>query len=155
SYAKGKLTQVTDPSGGTAWTYNSQGRVASKTQTIGAAGLNVVYTYNLAGQLTGMTLPSGQQVNFGYINNRVASIALANGPTILNGANTQPFGPQAGWAWGNGLYTFRSFDLDGRMYSSEFRNGVSYWRQDLAYDAASRVTGLTRPGQPTLNQGYQ
>ena len=34
--ASGRLTQITDPAATTGWTYNGQGRVASKTQQVGS-----------------------------------------------------------------------------------------------------------------------
>src|SRR5262249_9220640 len=64
--AKGHLTQAVDTAGTTTWTYNSQGRVATKAQKIGTVTQTVSYGYNAAGQLTMITTPSGQKVGYGY-----------------------------------------------------------------------------------------
>jgi RHS repeat-associated protein len=152
--AKGRLSAVTDPAAVSSWTYNSQGRVASKTQQVGSVVQSVAYGYNASGQLTSITSPSGQQIGYGYTNNRVSSVTI-NGQSLIAGANTKPFGPLAAWQWGNGLVTFRDYDTDGRLADWEFRNGVSVLRKNQSFDAASRITAIADPNNPTANQAYQ
>lgn len=152
--ARGRLSQVTDTSGFTNWTYNGQGRVASKSQTVDTYTNVVSYGYNGAGQLTSITTPSGQQIGYGYLNNRISSITV-NGQVILQGATTTPFGPITAWRWGNGLYSFRDYDRDGRLATWEFRNGASILRKDQSFDAASRIIGIADPIHPSSNQTYQ
>jgi RHS repeat-associated protein len=152
--AKGRLSAVTDPSAVTSWTYNSQGRVASKTQQVGSLVRSVAYAYNAAGQVTTITTPSGQQIGYGYTNNRVSSITI-NGSNLLTGANTKPFGPLSAWHWGNGLFTFRDYDTDGRLADWEFRNGTSILRKNQIFDAASRITAIADPNTPAASQVYQ
>jgi len=154
SNAKGRLSQVTDTASFTDWTYNSQGRVASKSQTVDTYTKTVAYGYNSAGQLTSITTPSGQQIDYGYLNNRITSVTV-NGQAIVQGAATTPFGPITAWRWGNGLYTFRDHDRDGRLATWEFRNGTSILRKDQSFDAASRIVGITDPIRPASNQMYQ
>ena len=57
--AKGRISQVTDPSGTTAWTFAPQGRVASRSQSAGGVTLTTSYAW-ANGRLTGMTTPSCQ-----------------------------------------------------------------------------------------------
>jgi len=101
-----------------------------------------------------MTTPSGQQIGYSYINNRVSAITV-NGQTLLHGAVTMPFGPMSSWLWGNGLFTFRNYDRDGRVSSWEFRNGVSILRKEQTFDAANRITSINDPNQAAANQTYQ
>jgi RHS repeat-associated protein len=151
--AKGRLTQVTDPAATTAWTYSSQGRVASKSQTVGSLTRSVSYGYNSAGQLTTVTTPSGQQLGYSYTNNRVAAITI-NGQALINSTATEPFGPLAYWLWGNGLKMYRDYDNDGRMTSWEFRNGTSVLRKDQSFDLGSRIIGIADPINATASQTY-
>ncbi len=151
---KDHLTQITDPAAVTAWTYNAQGRVASKAQTVDALTKLVTYVYNNAGQLVEMTSPSGQQIGYSYINNRVSAITV-NGQTLLHGAVTMPFGPLSSWLWGNGLFTFRNYDRDGRVASWEFRNGASILRKEQTFDEASRIVAVNDPGHLGASQAYQ
>jgi RHS repeat-associated protein len=152
--AKGRLSAITDPAAVTSWTYNNQGRVASKSQQVGAVMQTLGYAYNAPGQLATITTPSGQQIGYGYLNNRVTSITV-NGSNLLSGANTKPFGPLAAWHWGNGLYTFRDYDTDGRLADWEFRNGVSILRKNQSFDGGSRITAIADPNNTTASQTYQ
>ena len=154
SNAKGRLTQVTDTSGFTNWTYNSQGRVSTRSQSVDAFTWTLAYGYNSAGQLVSMTTPSGQEVGYGYLNNRVVSVTV-NGQPLLQGAATSPFGPISAWRWGNGLYEFRDFDKNGRLASWEFRNGTSILRKDQVFDAAGRIVAINDPNNSAANQTYQ
>lgn len=128
--------------------------MATKSQTVDAFTKALAYGYNSAGQLTLTTTPSGQQIGYGYLNNRIASVTV-NGQTLLQGAATTPFGPISAWHWGNGLFEFRDYDKDGRLATWEFRNGTSLLRKDQTFDAASRITGVSDPNVPASNQAYQ
>ena len=152
--AIGRLSQITDTSGFTNWTYNGQGRVNSKAQTVDTFTKTTSYGYNSAGQPTSTTTPSGQQIGYEYLNNRVAKITV-NGQTLLQGVATTPFGPIAAWRWGNGLFEFRDYDQDGRLVTWEFRNGTSLLRKNLAFDVASRITAIADALNPTASQTYQ
>jgi RHS repeat-associated protein len=151
---RGRLTQVSDPAATTSWSYNSQGRLASKTQSIGTAIRTVSYRYNSGGQLIATTTPSGQQIGYSYTNNRVSSITI-NGQPLITGAATEPFGPLAVWFWSNGLKMFRDYDNDGRLVTWEFRNGTPILRKDQSFDLASRIIGISDPINSAANQIYQ
>lgn len=151
---KGHLTQIADAAAVTTWTYGTQGRVASKAQTVDAFTKIVAYGYNNAGQLVAMTTPSGQRIAYAYINNRVSAI-IVNGQTLLHGVVTVPFGRMSSWLWGNGLFTFRNYDRDGRIASWEFRNGVTVLAKVQTFDAASRITAINDPNHLAANQTYQ
>ena len=153
SDAKGRLTRLTDGVATTTWSYTAQGRVAGKTQAVGGRAMSVTYDYNAAGQLAELTTPSGKVLDYTYVNNRIASIALDGAP-LVSGVVATPFGSIGAWQWGNGLYTFRRFDGDGRLTSWEFRNGGSVLRNNLTYNTASRVIGVSDPAQSALAQSY-
>jgi RHS repeat-associated protein len=128
--------------------------VASKAQLISAVTHTLSYGYNSYGQLTSVTTPSGQVIGYSYVNNRVAGVTV-NGATLVSGVTVFPFGAAEGWHWGNGEYTFRRFDSDGRLASWEFRNGVSVLRNDLSFDASSRITAVADPNLPANSGAYQ
>ncbi|MDH5255528.1 MAG: hypothetical protein OEW72_06375, partial [Gammaproteobacteria bacterium] len=153
THAKGRLTKVTDPSGEVRIAYTGAGRVASRTQIAGGTTLTLGYSYSPAGQLQTLTTPSGQQVGYGYLNNRVASITI-NGTTLLADAVTLPFAQVGAWRWGNSHYTLRRYDGDGRLDSWEFGNGATILAKTLAYDPASRITGISDALQASQNTGY-
>jgi RHS repeat-associated protein len=164
--AKGRLTRMTDESGQTSYSYDARGRLASKTQTIGAGtgarSYTVGYTYVAGGKLASITYPSGNRVNISYDDaGRVSHLAL--NPALATGQGTDtgntiallsdighaPFGVVDRWTWGNSTSTAqntyaRGFDLDGRMISHPLGNALAGGlNRTLAYDAASRITGTT------------
>jgi len=150
--AKGRLTQVVDPSGTTKWSYTPQGRVSSRQQVSGSVTLTTSYAW-ANGRLTGMTTPSGQQLGYAYADGKVSAVTL-NGSPLVSSIGHEPFGAVSVWQWGNGRKTWRDHDLDGRIASWEYRNGASILRRDLSYDAASRVAGVTDPASAPNTHTY-
>lgn len=137
TYGKGRLTGASDADHAIGWTYDALGRVTAKAQTVGAVTHTVGYGYT-AGRLTSLTTPSGQSVAYGYgAHGQITSISI-NGTPLLHSALYEPFGPVAGWTWGNGSYAVRTYDTDGRITQVDSGGLKTY-----AYDDASRLTGLT------------
>ena len=84
---RGRLrAPITDPAAVTSWTYNSRGRVASKAQQVGSIIRSVASVGNAAGQLTTMTTPSGQQIDYGSSQQSRSSSVTINGQSLLHGS---------------------------------------------------------------------
>ncbi|HKU16771.1 MAG TPA: hypothetical protein VJQ52_20430, partial [Steroidobacteraceae bacterium] len=111
---KGRLTQVTDASGSTTWSYDTHGRVLSRQQSMGVTK-SIGYAYDSAGRLQTFTLPSGSAITYGYTDGRVTSLLLNGSSTILSNVLYQPFGPMRGWTWGNSTLAIREYDTDGKV----------------------------------------
>lgn len=110
---KGHLTQMTDNSGSTHWTYDPVGRVQSAQHIIGTLNRTTSYGYT-NGQLTNITTPSGQSIHYSYANGKVSGITV-NGAPLLNQVLYSPFGPTRGWTWGNNTLTVREYNSDGQL----------------------------------------
>lgn len=121
----GRLTQMTDGSGATHWTYTQQGRIATKQQVVGPRTFNVGYGYNLAGNLNQLTTPSGQVVGYSYSNGRISGITI-NGSPLLSGVLYAPFGQTRGWNWANGTLAVREYDSDGRITTVDSAGLATY-----------------------------
>ena len=153
----GRLCGVTDGSGGTAYGYDSQGRVLKKIQVIGTVGLVTAYAYT-AGQLTGLTTPSGQTIAYDWANGRISAIRV-NGVILLSGIEYEPFGPVMGWTWSNGQTVIRDHDLAGRARSislgTDPKTGTAD-RRDVGFDAAGRIRSVLSATDASLNllHGY-
>jgi RHS repeat-associated protein len=153
----GRLCGVTDGSGGTAYGYDSQGRVLKKIQVIGTVGLVTAYAYT-AGQLTGLTTPSGQTIAYDWANGRISAIRV-NGVILLSGIEYEPFGPVMGWTWSNGQTVIRDHDLAGRARSislgTDPKTGAAD-RRDVGFDAAGRIRSVLSATDASLNllHGY-
>ena len=144
----GRLRSAADSSHSTSWTYDPQGRVIGKGQTIGTATKSVGYGYT-NGNMTTLTTPSGQTVTYGYNgNHQVVSVAV-NGTPILSNATYEPFGAVKGWTWGNGTAFSRSYDTDGRISQIAGFETTNY-----GYDHASRISTITNANDSTLSYTY-
>ena len=110
---KGHLTNVSDGSGSTHWTFTPQGRVATK-QQVAAADADSGLGYNAAGQMNQVTTPSGQVIGYSHSQGRSSAVTL-NGSPLLGAILYEPFGPTRGWTWSNSTLAVREYDLDGRL----------------------------------------
>ncbi|WP_162932249.1 RHS repeat protein [Solimonas sp. K1W22B-7] len=137
SYGKGHLTEISGPGVTLSWVYNAQGRLASKTQVVGARTLTTSYTYDSAGRLATQTLPSGKVLGYSWTSNRLTGMTLDGNPVTSNIAQ-EPFGPIAEWDFANGETVTRAFDQSGRMTDHSLGS--------ISYDTADRITGLTHGG---------
>jgi YD repeat-containing protein len=138
AYALGMLSSISESNGiTTSWTYNSQGRVASKTQSVGANNATVGYGYDSFARPQQITYPSGQIVTYGYDNSgRINSVQL-NGQPLLSNIQYQPFGPAKSWSWGNGTVYSRHFTQDGQLDTYPLGSDL----RSLSFDGASRIFG--------------
>jgi len=137
----GRLGSIQDSSGSTAFRYDAHGRVTSRAQIITVNGTSVTrttaYQYDNTGRPTGMTYPSGLQVAYGYTAGKISSVTI-NGQPVLTGITYQPFGPIAGWHWGNGTPHTRDYDLDGRLT----RHSLGADQRTFSYDVLGNITAL-------------
>ncbi|HTJ15708.1 MAG TPA: RHS repeat-associated core domain-containing protein [Steroidobacteraceae bacterium] len=145
---KGRLTQVTDASGSTSWSYDMHGRVLSRQQSMGVSK-TLSYAYDSFGRPQTLTLPSGNAITYGYTDGKITSLTL-NGPTtILSNVLYQPFGPTRGWTWGNSTLAVREYDADGRVSSIDSSGLKTY-----GYDDASRISTISDADTPSLDAAY-
>ena len=138
----GLLAQMTDPSGSSAWTYDSAGRMLTKQQTIGGVTRSLSVTRDTLGRSIVVVYPSGLRLNITYSADVVSNLSL-NGVPLLDNVTYRAFSKLAsGWRWGNGSSYSRSFDTDGRV------TGVTLGstQRSLAYDAAGRVSSFADVG---------
>jgi RHS repeat-associated protein len=145
----GRMTGAADANHSLAFTYDEQGRIASKTQIVSGLTRTVRYTYT-NGNLTSMVTPSGQTLAYTYSSGRVASVSV-NGSLILSGVAYEPFGPVRQWTWSNGRGSLvRTFDRDGNITQ------ISTAGEVLAYDHddATRIRGISNGSSSALSWTY-
>ncbi|HWM66559.1 MAG TPA: DUF6531 domain-containing protein, partial [Steroidobacteraceae bacterium] len=147
---KGHLTGASDANHSMSWSYDTLGRLTSKSQTVGSVTKSASYAYT-NGNLTTLTTPSGQAVSYGYNTNHQVTSVTVNGTTIVTSATYEPLGPVDGWTWGNGTTTTRTYDTDGKIGQI-----TSAGTKTFSYDNAFRITGITdtSPGASNWTYGY-
>ncbi len=155
THGKGRLSQITDGSGATTYSYNVLGQVSSKISIVSGKNFTVSYGYNGAGQLTQITQPSGRVVNLTRdTHGQITGInELKSGVTqnLLTNASYMPFGLAKSLTLGNGKATAKTHNLNGQLASIDV-SGV--YQSSLTYNSDSNITGLADTVTPTSNQGF-
>lgn len=147
---QGRLTGLGDNDSSLTLSYDADGRVTSRAQTVGTVTHTLGYQYNTQGQLTQMTYPSGRVVTYTYDDQGRAASITQNGTTVLSGVQYRPFGGITGWDWGNGVQHVRHYDQNGRL--SQFTLGSSL--KTVVYDTVSRITGITDGSYAGQDTGF-
>ncbi|PPT28954.1 type IV secretion protein Rhs [Xanthomonas arboricola] len=149
----GRLVKLQDGSGTTQYCYNRFGEVVRKVQTVNGKVLVVRYDYTPSGRLRSMVYPDGTTVD--YVRNAQGQTTevgvTAQGGSrqrLLSGATYYPFGPSAGWTYGNGRKLARMYDQDYRPQSiQDSRTGGL--EIGFGFDPVGDLTDLTPAGNPT------
>ena len=157
TFSVGRLTSMVDGSGSTQYCHDRFGQLVRKVQTTNGVALTLQYAYTKGGQLQAMTYPDGTVVD--YIRNaqgQITEVGVAQPSqareVLLTQATYHPFGPIAGWVYGNGRVMQRNVDLDYRPTSIQGGPGGL----DLTYghDAVGNLTSLSSGSPPPLEYGY-
>ena len=147
------LASMTDTSGSTVWTRDSEGRVRTKTQTVAGVARSITVGQHTLARVASMNYPSGMRLVVTYSGDVVSSLTV-NGTLLLSNVSYRPHSQAAsGWRWGNGSTYSREFDLDGRI-SSVTLGSV---RRGYSFDAACRIaseTDTSAAGTKTTTFGY-
>ncbi|UYK67864.1 hypothetical protein NG831_06800 [Xanthomonas sacchari] len=160
TYAVGRLTRMQDGSGSTDYCYDRFGDLVRKVQTTNGKVFVVRYAYTKAGQLSRLAYPDGAVVD--YVRNaqgQTTEVGVTpSGGTrqvLLNQATYYPFGPVAGWTYGNGRPMQRVLDQDYHPLA------VNDTRSDglavgFAFDPVGNLSALTAPGNtaPVIKLDY-
>ncbi len=179
---RGRLTALRDESGTTHYCHDRFGRVVRKVQVTKGQSLAVDYAYTPGDRLAAMTYPDGAVVD--YVRDalgRIVEIGVTRAggsrEILLENAIWYPFGPVAGWDYGNGRELSRALDQDyapvyvedtapgglslgylfddaGRLASLHDASLQAPSLRDYDYDAVGRLTSVHDGTTSALLQGY-
>ena len=147
----------------TSYTYDAYDRVIGKTQTVKAITAwngthptrTVSYAYSSGGKLTGLTLPSGRQVQYVYdqglpSRGQMQSISL-DGSSLISSMSYNAAGQTTAWTWGNGSVYSISYDSSKngniKTITNSTASGVDNYKANHIFDDDGRITAIT--GQTT------
>lgn len=160
NYGIGRLTSVTDAAGTASFTYDAYGNRISEKRTIGTNVYTTGYDYDLAGNLTRVTYPSGMIVNFqrdglGNVSGVTMQQGAAGSPvTLASGIAYMPFGPLQSATLGNGIQLTNSFDLDYRLTRMRAAGAATVQDLSFGYNAAGHVNSVTDAVSAGLSQTF-
>jgi len=158
---QGRLTSITETDPGDnvtsliAYAYDAHGRVTSETRTLAGQNYVTAYSYDGFGRMDGITYPSGRTVTYAFdALGRVSAVSTTkpggSPEVVVQNVTYYPFGGVTGFTFGNGQSYTRNVDQDGRIAS--YTLGGSAFQ--LAFDAASRISGITEVGNPSNANTY-
>jgi RHS repeat-associated protein len=105
----GHETGMSDATGSSASTFDTEGRVLVENKTINIAGVTpsavtkqLTYTYNLDGSMASLTYPDGKIVNYGYnaAGHALSAVDVANLTNYVTSATYAPHGDVSGYVNG-------------------------------------------------------
>jgi RHS repeat-associated protein len=149
TFGVGRASRMTDESGSTSYCYNRFGYLARKKQVITTGStLTVQYTYNNAGNLVGITYPSGASATFirnadGKIN-QVLGKPSATGAQVglVTGTVYEPFGPIRSMTYGTGRVLYRAYDLNYNIDASNDGVPADGFYENYTLDDIGNVVGI-------------
>ncbi|RBB43357.1 type IV secretion protein Rhs [Xanthomonas oryzae pv. oryzae] len=159
TFSVGRLTRMQDGGAITQYCYNRFGDLVRKVQSTNGKALVLRYDYTVGGRLQRMTYPDGAVVD--YLRNALGQItevgvtpAGGNRQVLLGNASYYPFGPAAGWTYGNGRRLARRYDLDYRPQAIQDTRpgGLDV---GFGFDPAGNLTALTPAGNTTPEVGLR
>ena len=140
-YSKGRLCSVADASGTTTYVYDILGRLTDVSETRGSLTFDTSYSYDASGVLTGITLPSGRDIDYTLNGNgQVSSVAAdVNGfsTTLASSIVYKPFGPMASMSYGNSVSLTNTHNT---AYQLTNRSIGSLMYDNFTYDDAGNIT---------------
>ncbi|MDI1226180.1 MAG: DUF6531 domain-containing protein [bacterium] len=153
---KGHLCRVVDNTGTTNYQYDSLGRVTSVSETRGALTFTQSYTYDLAGNIATMTMPSGRVVTY----TRNANGLVSNVAAPINGSATNlassitylPFGPQNAMTYGNAKTFSATYDTDYNPTNRTVSGGLYNWTYTTDKNSNITQAGTTTYGYDALDR---
>ncbi len=144
----GRLTKIDDASGHTSFKYDHRNNLIEKTTVIESRTYTLLYSYDLANNLTQITYPSGRLVNYsrdtaGRINAVTTQAdAGATVDPVISAVTYAPFGPMTTYTYGNGMTHSVSYDQDYRITDIEAQGSAAVLDLNYGYDPNSNITSL-------------
>ena len=142
--------QITEPNRTTAFTYDANGNLLTKTITAGALTRSFAYTYNATGEVLTATDPRGNVTHYAYdAKGNLTSVTDALGH-VTSFTSYDGAGRPLTIIDPNGVTTSLTYDPRGRLTSQK----VATLKTDYAYDKAGNLIKVTLPDDSTLTYTY-
>ncbi len=157
NYGVGRLTSIVTGATRLDFEYNPQGLITKKYAQAGNTFVSTQYRYDAAGNLTGVTYPSGREVNYqldttGKVNSISTKLnSNASAQNIVSNISYLPFGPAQSYSYGNGLQHTQTYDLDYRLTGIQVGGILN---RSYGYDLVNNITSINNGLQTANSQTY-
>ena len=157
NYGIGRLTSIITSTTRLDFEYNHAGLITKKYAQAANTFVSTHYRYDAAGNLTGITYPSGREVNYQLdALARISSIttklnASAPEQTLVNNIAYLPFGPANTYQYGNNLTHVQTYDQDYRLTGIQV-DGIL--NRSYGYDLVNNITSINNALSSTHDQIY-
>ncbi|MDO3388122.1 RHS repeat-associated core domain-containing protein [Gilvimarinus sp. SDUM040013] len=142
-YAKGKLSEVADPSGSTSFEYDPWGNVIVRSVNIFDLSLQSSYRYDSRSRLVEQTYPSGMVVEYerAHLSGNISTISVKmpgedNFSPIVENISYVPFGGVDSLTYANGAELTNEYFKNYSLYRSTTQGIVSL---EYSYDANGNI----------------
>ncbi len=154
SNGKGRVCTMTDQAGTTEYEYEKRGRIVKEKKTILGVTYTTSYSYDKAGTLKSITLPSGRQVTYTYDKvNRPAGVTtkLKNTTVLASSMAYDPASNLASITLGNGLTPSYTYNAARRISTIAVPGVMSL---SYGYDPIGNITNITDAVDPAKSKTY-
>lgn len=161
---KGRLCATTAPGSAISLTYEPDGRLRQRAESIVGGGVSTTHStyhyYDSLGRPNAITYPNGMAVGYGYADGKLVTMTVNIGgavSTVISGAQYQPYGPLEFLFYGFGGHRFNGIDSDGRIAQIVTMDGSSSTPVqyiDYSYNANDEITKRKYWYASNLTQDY-
>lgn len=147
----GRLCRVKDAGGITRYVYDELGRLTQVKEIRGAITFITQYGYDLSGNITSITYPSGRTIVYAYNGNNEV-ISVDEGSTnFASNIIYLPFGDIESLSFGNGVNLTNTYNTS---YQLTNRQIGAFINDSYTYDAAGNITAKSATSY-TLDNLYR
>jgi RHS repeat-associated protein len=157
NYGVGRLTSIVTNATRLDFEYNHQGLITKKYTQAGDTFATTQYRYDSAENLTGITYPSGREVNYQLdalgrisgITTRLNSFAPVQ--ALVNNIGYLPFGPANSFQYGNNLTHAQTYDQDYRLTNIQVGGLLN---RTYGYDPVNNITSIVNSLSNANSQSF-
>jgi RHS repeat-associated protein len=150
-FARGRLVQMTDPAGSTAYAYDRRGLLLSEVRSGENSSDAASYQYDRSGNR--ITVNGGITYNYDYAG-RPLSVQNLSMP-LVSSATYLPFGPLAALVFGNGTTKSMTYDARYRPLTNVLTSGAATLsNHTYTYDAAGNITSIADQLESSYNRTF-
>lgn len=142
---KGRLSEMSDPTGQTVYAYERRGLLIREGKTIAGDTYTTTFSHDGDGNRSRIGYPSGRAVTYGHDYAGRPVTAAAGGVPLVSAATYLPFGPATSLDLGNNTRQTMSFDSRYRMTANRLgrtADGSIIADYGYGHDPAGNITGI-------------